>query len=74
MCGLGSALEVLEDFPTADVVEVRHGWWKETTTLDLWECSVCGCVIYSETEIDRKIYHKCCGRCGAQMDEVKEDA
>ena len=50
----------------------RHGRWIETTAPELWECSICGCVIYSETEIDRKIYHKWCGRCGAKMDEVGE--
>lgn len=48
--------------------EVRHGRWKETTTLNLWECSVCGQMIYSETVLDRKAFHKWCGRCGARMD------
>lgn len=58
---------LVEAVPAADVQEVKHGRWIETTVPELWECSVCGCVIYSETEIDRKIYHKWCGRCGARM-------
>lgn len=59
-------------FYTEDPQEVKHGRWIETTVPELWECSVCGCVIYSETEIDRNIYHKWCGRCGAKMDEVED--
>ena len=55
----------LRSLPSAE----RHGRWIETTVPELWECSVCGCVIYSETEIDREHYHKWCGRCGAKMDE-----
>lgn len=62
----------IDELPTYDVAEVRHGRWKETTTLDLWECSVCGHMIYSETVLDRKTFHKWCGKCGAKMDEVTE--
>ena len=51
--------------------EVRHGRWKETTTLNLWECSVCGNMVYSETALDRKHFHKWCGKCGTRM--VGED-
>ena len=32
-----------------------------------WQCSECGAVIYSETEVDRKIHHAYCGVCGAYM-------
>ena len=34
---------------------------------NLWECSKCGMVIYSESEQDRNEFHKWCSRCGAQM-------
>lgn len=68
-------LEIVERQPAVDVQEVKHGRWVETIAPELWECSVCGCVIYSETEIDRNIYHKWCGRCGAKMDgKEKENA
>jgi predicted RNA-binding Zn-ribbon protein involved in translation (DUF1610 family) len=33
----------------------------------LWKCSECGTVIYSESEQDRKEFHKYCGKCGAVM-------
>lgn len=66
--GFDTIDEILSEMSAADVQEVKHGRWIETTVPELWECSVCGCVIYSETEIDRKIYHKWCGRCGAKMD------
>lgn len=64
---------ILNECPAADVVEVRHGRWEETTTLNLWECSVCGQMIYSETVLDRKTFHKWCGNCGAKMDEVEDN-
>ena len=32
-----------------------------------WKCSVCGQVIFSETERDRREFHAFCGRCGADM-------
>ena len=67
---ISDVCRIVDALPAAYVQEVKHGRWIETTVPELWECSVCGCVIYSETEIDRKIYHKWCGRCGAKMDEA----
>lgn len=32
-----------------------------------WKCSKCGQEIFSETERDRREYHKFCSRCGADM-------
>ena len=60
----GDVLMKIENLPSAE----RRGRWKETTILNLWECSVCGGMIYSETVLDRKTFHKWCGRCGAKMD------
>lgn len=64
---------LLEKAPAADVVEVKHGYWKETITHNgcTWDsdcvCSVCG-----------KSGHPCnnyCEECGAKMDgeRRKED-
>jgi hypothetical protein len=61
----------IEDFPAADVVEVKHGKW-EKPTLNL-ECFADGYVICSEcnvmlpniTEIPEYYY---CPYCGAKMD------
>ena len=58
----------------------RKGHWivqpsnKEQGERDFiwWKCSECGQVIFSETEKDRKEFHAFCGRCGADMREVKE--
>lgn len=61
--------EFIGRLPSAE----RHGRWKETKILNLWECSVCGRMIYSETVLDRKTFHKWCGRCGAKMDEVDNE-
>ena len=36
---------------------------------DMWECSECENIIYSETKGDRKYFHAYCGRCGAKMEE-----
>ena len=41
-CPLGSAFDVVDDFPTADVKPVVRGEWiHEESQPDLWECSKC---------------------------------
>ena len=46
-----------------------QGEWKVrgNPKRNLWECSLCRCTIYSESERDRNEFHKWCGRCGARM-------
>lgn len=68
--------EVLDDVPTADVVEVRHGEWivitEERDTifgkakLQHKECSVCGYPM----GVCGSIY---CGNCGAKMDGERRE-
>ena len=54
--------------------ERKKGMWEvQPSTGDdrpfiWWKCSVCGHVIFSETERDRKEFHAYCGRCGADME------
>ena len=62
----------MSKIPTADVVEVKHGYWKEC--FEDWrkqiagdECSACGFQHYG-TCISH--YHYC-PNCGAKMDEKK---
>ena len=62
----------MSKIPTADVVEVKHGYWKEC--FEDWrkqiagdECSACGFQHYG-TSISH--YHYC-PNCGAKMDEKK---
>lgn len=34
---------------------------------NLWRCSKCGEIIYSNTDDDLEIHHAYCSRCGAKM-------
>ena len=60
-------LSTVEDFPTADVVEVRHGEWKTPTTINgrafnVPHCSVCEGI---PCGVDKNT--KFCPNCGAKM-------
>lgn len=70
----------IRELPSVTPQEPRKGHWivqpsnKEQGERDFiwWKCSKCGQVIFSETEHDRLEFHAFCGRCGADMREVKE--
>ena len=47
-----------------------RGRWIAKEKKNLFRCSKCDAVIYSESEYDRNEFHKFCGRCGADMREV----
>ena len=54
----------INEIPTADVVEVRHGYWKKfweciDCRFDIYECSVCGNKAMGESNF--------CPNCGAEM-------
>ena len=60
-------LKFIDDDPTADVAEVKHGKWKHTHTSEsyfneCWKCSVCG---FDDTEGFGSNF---CPDCGAKMD------
>lgn len=69
-----TAREIVNAMPAADVVEVRHGEWKEWWPGDcslimtgeemLWRCSLCEAKYVSR--------HNYCPNCGAKMDEEKD--
>ena len=65
-----NALQILgdiEDFPTADVVEVRHGEWVTLEAeIGLYSCSLC------EHKILRAECNYC-PNCGAKMDGGKAE-
>jgi hypothetical protein len=68
-------LKIIEDAPTADVVEVRHGYWtfKNTTYCHYGcFCSVCGkkSGIGGIRENQLKPY---CPNCGAKMDGERSE-
>lgn len=56
-------LEVISDFPAADVVEVRHGRWIKYKYFD--ECSECYAMAI--------LRHNYCPNCGARMDTKEEN-
>lgn len=72
--------EAIDKTPTADVVEVKHGYNKTSMhPVDEFWCSECGfcCADYTETKYDEDgdYTYSCecefdyCPRCGAKMDK-----
>lgn len=70
--GWNAVLKILDNEPTADVVEVKHGEWKpivkqsdylEPPYCDTCECTVCGYWI----DVCETVYNYC-PNCGAKMD------
>ena len=61
------ALEVISDFPAADVAEVRHGRWISTGAISC-KCSDCG-KLQLKSHADDSNY---CPNCGARMDKEAE--
>lgn len=71
--GLLAAIEVVDDSPTVDAVEVVHGEWEitEDDYFDLVEmkCSVCGeSYGFEDYEDDTPQNYHYCPNCGAKMD------
>ena len=69
----GGIEKAIDNQPTADVREVKRGEWKLYDTIMIgevevpfYQCSLCDCVISEEMSIY-------CPRCGAEMDERRED-
>lgn len=60
-----------DDDDYEDVQQVIHAHF-EPYSLDFWKCSKCGEMIFSQTEADRNLHHRFCGKCGAKMDEEPE--
>lgn len=61
----------IDNLPTADVVEVKHGRWFDTDSFDhhytpIYQCSVCRKEV-ADNYID---LHKYCLHCGAKMDRL----
>lgn len=65
-CGLERALGIVEDFPAADVAQVRHGKWEKIRNpygnIEGWLCG-CGREVKSKD--------KYCPNCGVKMDKEK---
>ena len=59
----------INNLPPAQPERIK-GRWIAKEKKNLFRCSKCDAVIYSESEYDRNEFHKFCGRCGAEMREV----
>ena len=82
--GCESVIEYAENLPTADVAEVKHGYWKDRYGNKyynhLYECSVCGKEALYEcykNELDqwkeRQALTPACPYCFAIMDGSKAE-
>lgn len=75
-----SALWKLRHLPSADVVEVKHGRWKEygvnnDNTHNI-ACSICGHEIKSRghaNSVYTELKYRYCPYCGAKMDEKEQE-
>ena len=63
-CGTGDAIDIIDDFPAADVAPVVHGQWVDG------KCSNCGVDIPTDDAHDAIFETECrfCYYCGAKMD------
>lgn len=63
------AIRSIENLPSADVEEVKHGVWEwdfaDNGWAD-WTCSECGWKL--NTDVHVKIGYRYCPNCGAKMD------
>ena len=56
--------KIIDEFPAADVVPVRHGHWIAMGDCGVTRCSCCG------WSFEECIEDKYCRGCGAKMDET----
>ena len=64
---------IINDFPAADVAEVKHGKWiEEEDGYDhvFYSCSVCGAGICTIDETPIEYGWKYCPECGSKMEEL----
>ena len=81
-CGINDVLEDVEDYPAADVTEVRHGRWKPwkykgmgLLPISGYQCSRCGVVMDGIEDTPTAYHLHYCPNCGARMGESEgEDA
>ena len=71
-CPLGDAFDVIDDFPAADVQEVKHGHWipqfvSSRGLTDKFVCSVCNTTSYTNHKYLNCSY-KYCKECGVKME------
>ena len=68
--GARKVIDRIENAPTADVVEVKHGEWvllDECSNEGVY-CSVCHKKVYRKAYANQKVKSNYCPNCGAKMD------
>lgn len=72
-CGIGDAIDMIENAPAADVAPVVHAEWVVCGDGDNvpWMCSHCGKTTAHKYKV---MYGKYCPNCGAKMDGGDNDA
>ena len=70
-CGTGDAIDMIDDFPAADVAPVRHGRWEPGNPI----CPVCGGNKFKDLDADIWCDWQpdFCPNCGAKMDGGDSD-
>ena len=65
-CGTGDAIDIIDDFPAADVAPVRHGQWEPGNPI----CPVCGEDKFKDLDADIWCDWQpdFCPNCGAKLD------
>ena len=65
-CGTGDAIDIIDDFPAADVAPVAHGHWEPGNPI----CPVCGENKFKDLDADIWCdwLPDYCPNCGAKMD------
>ena len=62
-----AAATILDEVPAADVVEVKHGEWKERFAYDSWHYDCPFCDFGFATKIRQEDTPNYCEHCGAKM-------
>ena len=71
-----AVLFIIRNIPSADVAPVVHGRWIDPhwrNSNSCANCSVCGGEAYHHDFMGVQKYYKFCPKCGAKMDEEKEE-
>lgn len=75
-CDMVEIMELVENFPAADVVPVRYGKWERESIIGDDGVVVAECIACSECEYQLDYFGDVgasdyCPNCGAKMEEIK---
>lgn len=66
---LGTVMDIVKNFPAADVIERKKGMWIQISPAKIYECSQCGKSIMTGDIFT----YKFCFACGAEMKKEEEE-